>query len=145
MASENHNESWFMRLSGTLVASLALSMAVAQDAAAQQISGNDLYSACQDAEGGVRLGFCVGYLIGATEGQSWGAFLVLNQIAATDGAEEANERINFFLRHCVPADASNQQLRDVAIQYLEQNPASRHLPARGLIWQAYLEAFPCNN
>lgn len=134
-----------MRLSGTLVASLALSMAVVQDAAAQQISGNDLYTACQEVDDMVKLGFCVGYLIGATEGQSWGAFLVLNQIAATDGAEEANERINFFLRHCVPADASNQQLRDVAMQYLEQNPASRHLPARGLIWQAYLEAFPCDN
>ncbi len=116
----------------------------AEQAAAQQVSGNDLYAACQDVDGGVKLGFCVGYLIGATEGQSWGAFVVLNQIEPTDNKEEANTRINAFLSHCVPSDASNQQLRDVAMQYLEQNPASRHLPARGLIWQAYLEAFPCD-
>lgn len=132
-----------MRLLGLGAVAFTLSTVVAQEVAAQQISGNDLYAACQDVEGGVRLGFCVGYLIGATEGQSWGAFLVLNQIAATDGAEEANERINFFLRHCVPSDASNQQLRDVVMQYLEKNPASRHQPARGLVWQSYLDAFPC--
>lgn len=122
---------------------LAFAATTPEHAAAQQISGNDLFTACQEVEDMVKLGFCVGYLIGATEGQSWGAFLVLNQIAPTDGTGEANDRINFFLRHCVPAEASNQQLRDVAMQYLEQNPASRHQPARGLIWQAYMNAFPC--
>ena len=132
------------RFSSAIVVACAFVAVSAEDAQAQQISGNALYDACQDVGDGVKLGFCVGYLIGATEGQSWGAFVVLNQISPTDGTEEANDRINFFLRHCVPADASNQQLRDVAMQYLERNPASRHLPARGLVWQAYLEAFPCD-
>lgn len=48
-----------MRFFGVSAAAFALTIAVAQNAAAQQISGNDLYAACQDVEGGVRLGFCV--------------------------------------------------------------------------------------
>ncbi|MGR3702286.1 MAG: Rap1a/Tai family immunity protein [Paracoccaceae bacterium] len=134
-----------MRILGLGAASFALGMALPIGAAAQQISGNALYDACKDVGDGVKLGFCIGYLIGATEGQSWGAFVVLNQLDPTDSTEEANSRINMFLSHCVPPDASNQQLRDVAMQYLEQNPAARHQPARGLIWQAYMNAFPCED
>ncbi len=88
-------------------------------------------------------GFCLGYLIGVIEGRSIGAFQVLAQLDSNENAEGVNNFINQFLGHCIPDTASNEQLRDVAVEYLSKNPATRHETARMLVWQAYVEAFPC--
>lgn len=128
----------------TLVATIGLSVFLSDEAAAEAVTGNDLYSACQNVDDGLSAGFCVGYLIGASDGQKWGVFVLLNRLDPIENVDDADSEIHRFLGHCVPPEASNQQLRDVVLQHLERNPASRHLPARGLVWQAYLDAFPCN-
>lgn len=109
---------------------------------AQQVSGNALYSAC-GSENAVELGFCLGFLLGAIEGESYGAFITLMRTEPETETSEMNRMINFFLGHCVPPDATNEQLRDVVLRYLGNHPEDRHFPARGLIWNALVEAFPC--
>jgi len=111
-------------------------------ATAQQISGNELYEACQ-SDNIVLSGFCIGYIIGQIEGQSFGAFSVLNQIQPAENAEEINGRIGLFLNHCIPHEASNDQLRDVVLKHLRENPETRHDPARFEVWRALMPAFPC--
>lgn len=115
---------------------------VSAGAQAQQINGNSLYEACR-SENSVMAGFCIGYLIGVIEGRSIGAFQVLARLESSENTEDANSLINHFLGHCIPDTASNEQLRDVAVEYLSKNPSIRHETARMLVWQAYVEAFPC--
>ena len=109
---------------------------------AQQINGNELYEACRNEEP-VQLGFCIGYIIGYSEGAPWGAFMALKQASPAMSAETANGLINAFLGSCPPSEASNSQLRDVLLKYMTEHPETRHESARTLIWQAYAEAFPC--
>lgn len=128
-----------LMLSASLVVTGGIS---ATGAKAQQISGNSLYDACRNDDPAIA-GFCIGYLIGLIEGRGIGAFQVLAQLQPGENAGQMNSLVNNFLGHCIPEDASNEQLRDVAVEYLRENPASRHETARLLIWQAYVEAFPC--
>lgn len=109
---------------------------------AQQISGNELYRACQ-SDGAVLGGFCIGYLIGTIEGRSAGAFAVLKSSRPDLDPATGNEMINSILGHCIPQDATNEQLRDVAVKYMSSHPESRHIAARTLVWIAFREAFPC--
>ncbi|WP_425456097.1 Rap1a/Tai family immunity protein [Aliishimia ponticola] len=112
-------------------------------ATAQQISGNDLYTTCT-SDNSVMLGFCIGYIIGNLEGQNWGAFLFSKSAGEDLSTDEFNQAANRAFYHCVPSSASNEQLRDVVTSYLQNNPATRHESARYLTWQAYQEAFPCD-
>lgn len=45
---------------------------------------------------------------------------------------------------CVPSTVTVDQLSEVVIKYLRNNPQNRHLPARGLVMIAIRNAFPCN-
>ncbi|MCA1338092.1 Rap1a/Tai family immunity protein [Pseudooceanicola marinus] len=127
-----------------LAAILALAFAwYPHPSKAQQVSGNSLYSACR-SESGVELGFCVGFVLGAIEGESFGAFIVIQRLMPGQTTDESNSAINAFLAHCIPSDATNEQLRDIVVRYLSDHPESRHFPARGLIWNALMEAFPCS-
>lgn len=130
-------------MSGRLAAIVTFALLIhAPSAHAQQISGNELYEACQ-SDDPVLAGFCIGYIISQIEGQSFGAFTVLNQIQEAENAAEINTRIGMFLNYCAPDTASNEQLRDVAINHLRDNPQTRHDPARFEVWRALMAAFPC--
>lgn len=109
---------------------------------AQQITGNQLHEVCQ-SDDGTLAGFCIGYIVSQIEGQSFGAFTVLSQIQEADNITEMNSRISAFLRYCVPETASNEQLRDIVLRHLQENPQTRHDPARFEIWRALMGAFPC--
>jgi len=124
-----------------LIAFLAL-LWIPSSLRAQQVSGNSLYGACQSDEG-IKLGFCIGFIIGAIEGESFGASIVFMRTQPESTTQEVNDMINAFMGHCIPTDASNQQLHDVIMRYLGDHPEQRHLPARGLVWNAMIEAFPC--
>lgn len=123
------------------VAAAGLAAAVSP-ASAQQISGNELYEACQSDNTGLAA-FCTGYIIGQVEGQSFGAFVVLNRVQPAENAADINDRINFFLSHCTPGAASNEQLRDTVLKHLRENPETRHDPARFEVWRALIGAFSC--
>lgn len=88
-------------------------------------------------------GFCIGYLIGQIEGQFLGALLLTTRTGMDLETSEFNDFANNVFNHCITENASNEQLMDVVVKYMRENPEIRHETARFLVWQAYQEAFPC--
>lgn len=109
---------------------------------AEQISGNELLETCT-SDNQVLTGFCIGYVIGYSEGAPWGVALADASVRGEMGGPDVNNMVGTVTGSCVPADATNGQLKDVVTKYLQENPASRHESARTLIWRAYAAAFPC--
>ncbi|WP_420557906.1 Rap1a/Tai family immunity protein [Roseovarius sp.] len=109
---------------------------------AQQISGNELLDTCI-SDNQIMAGFCLGYIIGYSEGAPWGGSLAVIQANPGLDADAVNDAVGAITGSCVPSEASNEQLMDVTIKYLTNNPETRHTSARTLIWTAYSEAFPC--
>lgn len=117
----------------------------ASPAFGQTISGNDVLGACEVSDGGIKEGFCIGYIVGLWEGIHWGTFVAFRSVGGFDqgGTAEANDFSNMLLGSCVPEHVENSQTRDVVIRYLRDNPTTRHESARGLMERAMAEAFPC--
>lgn len=126
------------------ILALALAMA-ASPATSQTISGNDVLSACEVADGGIKEGFCIGYIVGLWEGIHWGTFVAFRSAGGFEqgGAAEANGFANMLLGSCAPKEVENSQIKDVLVRYLWENPTTRHESARGLMERAMAEAFPC--
>lgn len=116
--------------------------AIATSSSAQQISGNELLDTCT-SDNQIMAGFCLGYIIGYSEGAPWGGTLAIMQANPGLGTDAVNDAVGAITGSCVPSEASNEQLMDVTIKYLTNNPETRHTSARTLIWTAYSEAFPC--
>lgn len=116
--------------------------AVTTSSSAQQISGNELLDTCI-SDNQIMAGFCLGYIIGYSEGAPWGGSLAVIQANPGLDADAVNDAVGAITGSCVPSEASNEQLMDVTIKYLTNNPETRHTSARTLIWTAYSEAFPC--
>lgn len=109
---------------------------------AQSIDGNELLETCTSTDP-VFGGFCIGYILGAIEGESLGAFIVVGQTIPDLDVSDANEMISALLGHCTPSEATNKQLRDITVKHLKENPAERHNSARTQILEALRAAFPC--
>ena len=105
-------------------------------------SGNDLKDVCTSDEA-VKFGMCLGYFVGYNEGRNWGSFIVLKRTLEEGPAEELNELGNALMGHCVPAEVEYEQLIDVFLNYVDTHPETRHESARTLIWNSYVQAFPC--
>jgi hypothetical protein len=127
----------------SILAVASVSLLPANYAVGQTIDGNMLYSACIASEDLVQQGFCIGWMMGQIDGESSGAFIVLSQAGDYNTAAEVNPVINMFLGRCIPESATNQQLKDVVVRYLERHPETRHQPARMLANLALGKAFPC--
>ena len=130
-----------MRLVARILAALLLLPATGLHA--QQISGNELLETCT-SDNQVLVGFCLGYIIGYSEGAPWGANLTLYGQNPRLSVSQLNSQIDRFTGSCVPQEATNEQLRDVVLKHIVEHPESRHESARVLIWQAYIGAFPCD-
>ncbi len=116
--------------------------ALSGQAVAENLSGNELLSICDDAtEENAQAGFCAGYVLGAIEGIKWGASAPLLLVGRSAG--EAEETGNTLLGFCLPPDATVGQYRDVVLKFLRDSPSERHNSARVLIQQALQGAFPC--
>jgi len=111
-------------------------------ATAQNTDGNSLYEACLGNAGEVGTGFCVGYIVGVVEGIRYGVAVPL-MLGGGYSTEEVNTTSDSVLMYCAAAEVENGQYTAVVNNYLSDNPATRHLPARGLIHIALREAFPC--
>ena len=114
---------------------------LAERANAEAIDGNQLYSACT-SEGVVEQSFCAGYIIGALEGLKYGAFIAAYRVSEDQRADVAylDGFANFILGYCIPANANNEQVSDVVISYLRDNPSVRHNSARTLVTDAFRAA-----
>lgn len=87
-------------------------------------TGNGFYANCRDdSNTGFQSGACYGYLLGLYEASNF--YLRLNPI------------------YCVPSGTTNGQMYDLFINYLQRNPAMRHLPTHWLYSMTLVEAFPC--
>lgn len=61
------------------------------------------------------------------------------------GVADALEMVSTRLTNiCRPDGVTPEQLRDVLISWVWDNPAERHRPAAKLAGLAYAEAWPCN-
>ncbi|MEB8389308.1 Rap1a/Tai family immunity protein [Rhodobacteraceae bacterium KMM 6894] len=57
--------------------------------------------------------------------------------------EEFNSFANQVIQQRIPPAAPNEQLRDIVVKYLQDNPEKRRETARFLVLSAYRDAFPC--
>ena len=56
---------------------------------------------------------------------------------------DMNRFLKTGMKICLPEKVPASQARDVAVAYLEKNPAERHGPAAMLVTFALLESFAC--
>lgn len=107
----------------------------------QIVSGNDLVAACAGASG-EQQGFCVGYIMGVTEGVRLGVAAPF-MIDGKKSTKEINEISNSLLMYCAFPEVSAAQNVEVVKKYLGENPEKLHFPARGLLLQAFQNAYTC--
>lgn len=108
---------------------------------AQNITGNDLLEACDAAQNSMPSAFCLGYVVGLTEGMMWGAGSLL--LMGGKSAEEADTTVRTLLNYCPPPEANVRQFVDVIVAHLRAHPSERHNSARVQAHTALSEAFPC--
>lgn len=124
-----------------LIPTVFLCALISAPAVSQTVTGNDLAAACS-GQSGEQQGFCVGYIMGVTEGIRLGVgypFIA----EGTKTSEEINDISNSLLMYCAIADVTSAQNVMVVRKFLQDNPASLHHPARGLMLQAFQAAYQC--
>jgi len=95
-------------------------------------TGNELARFCGVTEGGpANRAICGGYIAGVYE-----TALELAKAATPTGAQR---RIGI----CAAEGVTSEQFEDVVKSHLRRTPATRHLPAPGLVLRALETAFPC--
>ncbi|OOY11660.1 hypothetical protein BMG00_11190 [Thioclava marina] len=108
----------------------------------RNLTGNEILSICEASDDLAREGFCIGYVDGLVEGMRWGAAAPL--VVSGVPASEVNQRVDALLSFCLPDGITVGQYRDVFVQYLRNNPETRHNSARALMQSALSKAFPCS-
>lgn len=88
-------------------------------------TGNELLATCS-SEDRIRMSACIGYLQGFSHGVIVESY-------------EAHARKPF----CMPEQVTLGQVRDVVIQGLQRNPATRHIESSVLLMLLLQQAFPC--
>ena len=114
------------RYSVLVAVCLALGVLVSGPARAA-MTGNDLLSYCKRS-GLFDAGICLGYIGGA-----WN----------TMQGYSSYKKIPHSLRICSPEKVTIKQVKDVVVQYLEQNPNLRHVSGGLTIKFALQAAWPC--
>ena len=102
---------------------LAASLAVSGPAFAQFQTGNDVLLSCNSTSAAERM-YCIGYIAGAHDE-------LVSRLLLQDQP------------NCAPARYTAGQVRDMTVQYLQQKPQHRHLPANYFVVLAFLEAWGC--
>ena len=117
----------FVALSGFFLTVLSLSPTPAH---ANFVNGNGLYDDCKsdktDSLYHVKQSACLSYIQGIV-----------------DGVDLENNYHKSERYYCLPKNVTMGQIRDVVAQFLESNPAKRHLPAAILVVVSLEEVFPC--
>jgi len=94
------------------------------------VVGNGLFSVCSDGDERAKA-YCKGYVAG-----------VADTISQVNALKENGSAIPST---CIPQGekVTQDQIRDVAVQYLTAHPEIRHVAAAGLTLLALQAAFPC--
>ena len=125
-----------MRLLATVIVWVFGSIA----AWAQSIDGNALMEMCEGSSE-AESAFCWGYVFGANDGGMYTALEVLQK--TNDGKVPSTAEISSLLGYCTPNAVTSQQMVDIFVSYLRENPERRHQPAQVLFTNAMTDAFPC--
>jgi hypothetical protein len=109
-------------------------------------TGNTLLALCTSADAGAE-GVCLGYIEGVTDAVINAANLsyfrsTVKTIEPTE-PHSAPGSLVVPSTACIPAGVTSNQVRDIAVQYLQANPASRHALTFPLVEAALVQAFPC--
>ena len=98
----------------------------AAPAGAANLTGNDLLERCSASASAnpIQWGVCLGYVVAIAD--------ALGQGRPING-----------LRACLAPDVTSGQMMDVVRQWLERNPARRHINGAALVVTALQQAFPC--
>jgi len=116
----------------TLIVAVVLSVMLQGSGAQKQdktlisisdINGNDLLRYCSSHQP-FELNFCTGYIEGVRDGLMFAAVSLKSE--------------PFF---AVPNEAKMEQLKDIVVKYLRDNPETRHKPAGMLTFIALKQAF----
>ena len=101
-------------------------LAAAPAGAGTNLTGNDLLERCSASASAnpIQWGVCLGYVMAVAD--------LLGQGRPIAGA-----------RACIATDVTSGQLMDVVRQWLERNPARRHIAGAALVAAALQQAFPC--
>ncbi len=110
------------------IVAAALVLALAGEARATAINGNELFESCKDTLGPGQFR-CLEYTRGVVD------MMVIVRVTGVDFPVPVP---------CFPENANITQLRDIVVRWLEEHPETRHEPALGEMWAAFLAAFPCN-
>jgi hypothetical protein len=108
------------------LAAAFLVLVAAPAGAGSNLTGNDLLERCSASASAnpIQWGVCLGYVVAIAD--------ALGQGRPINGA-----------RACFAADVTSGQLMDVVRQWLERNPAKRHINGAALVVTALQQAFPC--
>ena len=108
------------------LAAALLLLGAAPALAGSNLTGNDLLErrSASASANPIQWGVCLGYVMAIAD--------LLGQGRPVSG-----------VRACVSADVTSGQLMDVVRQWLERNPARRHVNGATLVAVALQQAFPC--
>lgn len=91
----------------------------------QFLNGNEVLEDCRNLSSGLQSSQCTGYIQGVVD------------------MEAALQLVGDGRHFCVPVGGNARQLRDIVVQYLEAEPATRHMNGALLVALALKRAFPC--
>ena len=108
------------------LAGAILLLAAAPAGAGSNLTGNDLLERCSESASAnpIQWGVCLGYVMAVADALGLGRPI--------NGA-----------RACLPPDVTGAQMMDVVRQWLDRNPARRHINGAALVVTALQQAFPC--
>jgi hypothetical protein len=113
------------KLAAAALAALAIGAATVP-AAAGEITGNMMYSSCQQKNGMPDRVTCLGYIRGAAD-----AVMSLHDL--NPGA----------IPVCMTGNETGEQLADVVVKFLRENPVERAANGGLIVTMALHEAWPC--
>jgi len=89
------------------------------------VTGNELYGQCTGTSEEQLI--CLSYITGVADG------MTVTQVVYEPSPGFA----------CIPDGVNRQQVRDIVVKYMTNNPESRHMHAGAVIIVALKNAFPC--
>ena len=110
---------------GSFVATMALFLASHNPALAYFVSGNELYAECKSEKTASQTN-CLGF------------------ISAVVDAIEVGFSLEQGPKACVPENLNREQVKDIILSWIEQNPKGRHNPAILISYVALVDAFICD-
>lgn len=118
---------------------ISISTFFVSPSSAQAFSVNELLKPCSKEKSP----FCIAYISAAISGINWGADTAAYNSGFTE-PHAMREQAKLLLGTCIPEAATGNQLHEVALKYMRNNPKSWHQPAVAIIHRAMIDTYPCS-